>query len=873
MPLSDGTKLGSYEILAPIGVGGMGEVYKANDTRLNRVVAIKVSKENFSERFDREARSIAALNHPNICQLYDVGPNYLVMEFIEGAPLKGPVPIEKAIEYAAQILDALDAAHRKSITHRDLKPGNILVTKQGIKLIDFRLAKQHSTPLKESDATLTQASTNGGQILGTLQYMSPEQLQGKPVDARSDLFSFGCVLYEMLTGKRAFEGQSAASVIAAILEREPAPLMTALPLERVLKRCRAKDPDQRFQTACDLKAALGWTLEQPPVAAEKRTIKLPWAIAAGAVLALVVLGAILWRATATVEHPLQPIMHRDVDLGSEVALGAAEGSPFAMSPDDTRLVFLTHGSDNKDHLALRLLGSPTTIALAGTEGAGGPFFSPDSRWIGFFADRKLKKISVEAGAPVTLCEARNPRGGAWAPDGSILFAPEARAGLMRVSSSGGIPQPATQLDAGKGEETHRFPQFLHGGNAFLFLTRTADVGYEDSTILVQSTKTGQRKTLFKGAYGAHYLPTSPNSGHLVYMHDGTLFAAPVDPKRLELTGPASPVIEDVSGNSGNAYGRFDFTPSGTFVYLAAATNLTLSLMQEDGTLQPLLLPAQRYLSARASPDGASVLLASTPDQESTMISLYEIASHRLSRITTLKGAPANWVLAFAPDGKHFVFTTDIDQLAGPGLYWMRSDGSEPQRLVEGRGLVPGSVSPDGKRVAYWGLTPPYGIWTVPLDVTDPDHPRAGTPDPLLPPTFGLRFPAFSPDGRWIAYSSFDSGRFQIYVRRFPGPGAKIQVSLQESRVPLWSRSSSQISFTSVDGRIWIVDYTAKGDSFVAGEPRLWFPKASVYPLRLDVMPDGKRFLVGTRSGGRDVKAGTHLTFLMNFFDELRRRVR
>src|SRR5216683_3222696 len=266
MALATGTRLGPYEILAPIGAGGMGEVYKARDTRLDRIVAIKVSQEKFSERFEREARAVAALNHPHICQLYDVGPNYLVMEFIEGAPLTGPLPLEKAVEYAGQILDALDAAHKKGITHRDLKPANILVTKQGIKLLDFGLAKQAAV-LKESDATLTQALTSQGQILGTLQYMSPEQLQGKETDARSDLFSFGCVLYEMLTGKCAFEGRSAASVIAAILEREPAPLTVAPTLERIVRRSLAKDPDQRFQTARDLKAALTWAMEQPPTSA------------------------------------------------------------------------------------------------------------------------------------------------------------------------------------------------------------------------------------------------------------------------------------------------------------------------------------------------------------------------------------------------------------------------------------------------------------------------------------------------------------------------------------------------------------------------------------------------------------------------------
>jgi eukaryotic-like serine/threonine-protein kinase len=326
MALSAGDKLGPYEILSPIGAGGMGEVYKARDTRLNRIVAVKVSKQQFSERFENEARAVAALNHPNICQLYDVGPNYLVMEFVEGAPLKGPLPIEKTVEYAAQILDALDAAHQKGITHRDLKPANILVTKQGIKLLDFGLAKQ-AVRLGENEST--KALTDQGQIVGTLQYMSPEQLQGKKIDARSDLFSFGCVLYELLTGKRAFDGTSAASVIAAILEREPAPLEVARPLDRVVRRSLAKDPNQRFQTARDLKAALSWALEQPQVTTAPSQSRLGWVAAAALAAVSIVLGVLFWRSMLPVDRPL---IRLDVDLGPDAVAG--QFTTTAISPDE-----------------------------------------------------------------------------------------------------------------------------------------------------------------------------------------------------------------------------------------------------------------------------------------------------------------------------------------------------------------------------------------------------------------------------------------------------------------------------------------------------------------------------------------------------------
>ena len=424
MPLSAGTKLGPYEIVAPIGAGGMGEVYRAKDTRLDRIVAVKVSRENFSERVEREARAVAALNHPHICQLYDVGPNYLVMEYIEGEPLKGPLPLEKAIDYAGQILEALDHAHRKGITHRDLKPANILVTRQGIKLLDFGLAKLRPSPLKETDETRTQALskplTKDGQILGTLQYMSPEQLQGKEADARSDLFSFGCVLSEMLTGRRAFDGQSAASVIAAILER-PAPSVADVAppaLDRVLKRCLEKDPDKRFQSALDLKTALEWATlsagETTTLTARSRS-RLGFAgwIAAGA-LALTTAIALWspWRLTAPVPPPA---VRLDLDLGAPVSASNV-GTDTILSPDGTRLVFVSQATDRKSRLFTRRLDQAKPIELPGTENAYGPFFSPDGQWVGFFADGKLRKIRLDGGESVILCDAPAGRGATWSED-------------------------------------------------------------------------------------------------------------------------------------------------------------------------------------------------------------------------------------------------------------------------------------------------------------------------------------------------------------------------------------------------------------------------------------------------------------------------
>jgi len=498
------------------------------------------------------------------------------MEYIEGAPLKGPLPIAQALKYAVQICDALDAAHQKGITHRDLKPANILVTKSGIKLLDFGLAKIVQSAMPISDATRTMALTGKNEIVGTIYYMSPEQLQaqatGQEIDPRSDIFSFGLVLYEMITGKRAFEGPSPASVIAAIMER-PAPSIAGVAppvLDRVLKTCLAKDPDERWQTARDLKRELGW-IASATESGSASVISAPSlsrlgrvAVAAAAVLAAALAGVAFVAYRATQPGELKPLMRLDTDLGVGVSPGAGEGSVLAIAPNGSRLAFVTRSSDGKDHLALQLLDSGLSTVIPDTEGAAIPFFSPDSRWVAFFAGGKLKKISVEGGKPTTLCEARNPRGASWSEDGNIVFAAENRVPLSRVSSSGGDPKPATELDVKNGEISNRYPQVLPGGEAILFQSRTALGSNGEATIHVQSIKTGQRKTLVEGGSYAHYLP----SGHLIYMHLGELYAAPMDLKRLELTGPALPIVEDMRVGF-NGYANFDFTPFGILTYVPA----------------------------------------------------------------------------------------------------------------------------------------------------------------------------------------------------------------------------------------------------------------------------------------------------------------
>jgi serine/threonine-protein kinase len=465
MRLSAGDRLGPYQILSPIGAGGMGEVYKARDTRLDRTVAIKVSKEKFSERFEREARSIAALNHPHICQLYDVAPDYLVMEYVEGSPLKGPLAVEKAVEYAGQILSALDAAHRKGITHRNLKPANILVTKLGIKLLDFGLARIAAS---DQDATLTMA----GKVMGTPAYMAPEQWEGKPCDTRADIYCFGCVLYEMLTGKR-----------AAQEGRQP---VKSPPLEGIIVTCMKQDPEERWQSARDISEMM--TLPTPP--APKARPRWPWIAAAG-VLAVVaiVLGTALWRSAPRVIE--QPVVRLDLDLGPDVPLGSTSGPAVIVSPDGTRLVFVSQGPDRVPHLFTRLLGQPKATLLAKTEGAYAPFFSPDGQWVGFFAQGKLKKTRIDGGEPISLCDAPAGRGASWGEDGNIIAALDTQTVLSEVPSEGGKAVSVT--DFSLGENSHRWPQVLPGGKGVLFNASIAVGNFDEAGIAVVSVKDHRRR--------------------------------------------------------------------------------------------------------------------------------------------------------------------------------------------------------------------------------------------------------------------------------------------------------------------------------------------------------------------------------------------
>jgi serine/threonine-protein kinase len=913
MPLASGTKLGPYEIVAPLGAGGMGEVYRARDARLERTVAIKVLPTHLSAdpvrklRFEREAKIISSLNHPHICVLHDVGNqdgiDFLVMEFLEGETLakrleKGSLPLDHVLKYGAQIADALDKAHRNGLVHRDLKPGNIMLTPVGSKLLDFGLAEPAAMA---SAATLTTATvpspaTERGTIVGTFQYMSPEQLRGKELDGRSDIFSLGAVLYEMVTGQRAFQGDSHLSIASAILEKRPEPISKLKPmmppaLDHAIRTCLAKDREERWQTARDLALELKWIAEsgsQAGLAAadtphRKLRQRLAWIVPAALGIALVGTLVLLYRRAQPVPASF---IRLSVDLGAEVVeTGWASG--MAISPDASQLVFVSHGRDEPQRLYLRALDGATAMPLQGTENARAPFFSPDGYWLAFFAGGKLKRMTTTGGVPATVADAPSTRGGGWGDDGSIIFAPSNRSPLFRVSSAGGAALPVTEL---RGEWTHRFPQVLPEAKAILFTScRTLD--FETCTVEAQSLSSGQRKVLVQGGYYGRYLP----SGHLLYVHQGAVFATPMNAKRLELTGPASPVLDDVSNNLGTGAAHFDFSRSGILVYIPGKPwppNRSLFWMDASGHLTPLgAAPPRTYEAIRVSPDGTLLALVVTESSQKHLW-IYDWARERLYRLTFLNGNAENPV--WTADSKHLAFSAD-GQAPGPGIYWIRADGAgEAQRLLEGSNLIPRSFSPDGYRLAYDSFS--TGIvgdtsWAVPLETRDPEKPKAGKPEKFLASS-GAR-PAFSPDGRWIAYMNSESGTPEIYVRPFPSPDGRWLISSGASGgeagftgagsgdggfTAYWSRNGRELFYTNLEGKIMVVSYSAKGGTFSAGQPRLWSPRrawSSSFgrPSNLDLVPDGKRFAVILPTGqDAEPQPQTHVVFLLNFFDELRRRV-
>jgi eukaryotic-like serine/threonine-protein kinase len=851
MPLQPGDKLGPYEILAPIGAGGMGEVYRARDPRLNRAVAIKVSNERFSDRFEREARVIAALNHPNICHLHDVGANYLVMELIEGAPLKGPMPAEKAVEYAGEILDALDAAHRSGFTHRDLKPANILVTKHGIKLLDFGLAKQNRS-LKEADATVTSTLTQCGQILGTLHYMAPEQLQGKETDARSDLFSFGCVLYEMLSGKRAFEGFSAASVIAAILEREPAPLEVNPPLDRVIRICLAKDPNQRFQNALDLKLALQWAIERQPIPPPVHRWR--WAATA----ALISIGVFAGWAFSHFRQPSADPRVLSLQIappaGTRFDFGSTTGK-ISLSPDGKNLAFIATGN-SKSGLWVRSLESTEARLIPRTENAGYPFWSPDGKSLGFISANSIRRVDLAGESPQTICDAPGARDGDWSNDGQILFS-ASRSALFRVPASGGKPIALTTLDASSGERAHRMPQPLPGGR-FLYWILTGKP--ETTGVYIGSlAKPADRIFLFASETNAVYVRDDKNDDknkdYLLWLRGQTLLAQELNTASLKLVGEPHPLADPVATSLATNYLNAEVSSNGLLVYSSSGTVNQPRWFDRTGRLLGTAGEPGGYWMFRLSPDGRRV--AAVTD---SALWLLDVDRGVASRFTdNVRPMFPVW----SQDGRTILYLLS----RAPEIWRKASTGvTSGERILPQANWTITDWSRDGRFVLYTEVDPRTlrDLWILPVT---PD----GRVQPGAEPTLYLRTPfnesqgRFAPDPspRWIAYQSDESGRYEIYIQSFPDPHGATRISTSGGQYPQWSPDGRELFYVSPDHKLMVVSIKLGADSVQPSAPHELFTLpaddlASTFSP-YEVAPDGQRFLVRTES-----EQITPLTVVMNW---------
>jgi serine/threonine-protein kinase len=892
MSLSPGTRIGPYEILTPIGAGGMGEVYRARDTKLNRDVAIKVLSGRFAvdgarlARFRREAQVLASLQHPNIAAIYGLeesnGIVALALELVEGEDLaarlkRGAIPVDEAIAIAKQIAVGLEAAHEKGVVHRDLKPANVKLAKDGsVKILDFGLAKAYEAePASEEELsqlpTRSPDMTEAGIVLGTAAYMSPEQARGKSVDKRADIWSFGVVVFEMLAGRGLFEGGTMSDVLASVLRQDipwsALPAETPLNLRQLLRRCLECDPKERMRDIGEARIAI---VSREEAAALPQRHVLPWVLAGGLASTVVV---VLWAPWRLAPEPSRPV-RLSVELGADASLNIDSGPAAILSPDGKLLVFSARrAAGEPPQLYTRRLEQLAANPLPGTEDGRDPFFSPEAEWIAFFAGGKLKKVAVAGGAAVTLCDSPNGRGGTWSEDGTIFFTPssEPGVGLSRVSSAGGTAEVVTTPDLASGEGVHRWPQALPGGKAVLF---TASLGpvYDDASIVVLSLPEGSKKVLHRGGYYARYLP----SGHLVYIHEGTLFAAPIDLGRLELTGPPTPVIEGVTSNtrlSGGA--QFATSERGTLVFLPGTTvspDASIQWLDQDGKTEPLRAAAGAYFSLRLSPDGQKLAMTDGPNED---VWVYEWGPGTTTRLTTDPGRDV-WPV-WTPDGSRIVFSSTRADRAMLNLYWQRADGTgEAERLTESQHLqYPSSWHPSGKFLAFQEDKSQgnWDIWILPMEGDEASGWKPGKPTVFVNSTFSEAEAAFSPDGRWLAYQSAESGTVEVYVRPFPGPGGKWLVSSGGGLFPTWSQKRRELFYRTPRSILMFAPFAVEGDRFHPEKPRQWskVPVLQRGPTRtFDLHPDGRRFAALTGPEQQAEAERNHVVFIENFFDELRR---
>ncbi len=906
MALTAGTKLGPYEILAPIGAGGMGEVYRARDTRLDRTVAIKVLASHLAgnaelrQRLEREARAVSSLSHPHICVLHDVGhqdgTDFLVMEFLEGETLagriaRGPMPLDQVLTIATEIADALDKAHRQGVVHRDLKPGNVMVTKSGAKLMDFGLAKTtaSATPLLSSVA-VTQSSpvTAAGTIVGTFQYMSPEQIEGREADARSDIFAFGVMLYEMATGRRAFEGKTQASVIGAILATEPPPISSLQPLtppalERLVKTCMAKDANERRQTMHDVLLELKWISEggsqagvAAPVVARRKNRERMW-MGAAAGLLVATLGLLVavyyYQRAASEVRPLRAFVLPPE--GASFGPSGGSGGPVVLSPDGRRLAFAATTSEGKRILFVRSLETLTAQALTGTEDASFPFWSPDSRSLGFFAQNKLKKIEVAGGPPLTLCDSSGGsggRGGTWNREGVIVFSPSSTSGLSQVSAAGGVPAPLTKLDAPGKIGTHRWPLFLPDGIHYLYLARgaaaggTAPLGGTGGTegIFAASLDGKENKLVAREVSSMAYA-----SGHLLFVREGTLMAQAFNPRRLEVTGDAFPIAEQVQFDLGFSLAAFSVSENGVLAYHAGGALQSFSKllwMDRTGKEVGALGDPVTYYELRISPDGQKVAVDLFEAASRNIdVWIYEVSRGLRTRFT-FDPAFDRWPV-WSPDGSNIVFASN--RKGQYDLYVKPSGGSGTEELLltTGLNLAPRDWAADGRFFIFDSAGDPRtgaDLWVLPMT----GDPAGRKPIPFLQTSFNELDGHFSPDGKWVAYVSNENGSDQVYVAPFPGPGGKWQISTAGGSRPTWRRDGKEIVYLSADDKLMTAEVNAKGSNFEVGAVKQLFQTKPQRPGTIyDATRDAQRFLVNTSSAQ---KSTTPVTLVVHWTADLKK---
>jgi len=910
----------------------MGVVYKAEDTKLGRLVALKFllpavapvatrpdaigdrREEDAAhraalqydhaalERFKREARAASALNHPNICTVYDIddyeGQPFLAMELLEGQTLKhrlaigtpraAPLPTDQLLDLAIQIADALEAAQSKGIVHRDIKPANLFVTTRGqAKILDFGLAKLAPQPRRVAEAvgasalptagTAEEHLTSPGVAMGTVAYMSPEQALGQELDARTDLFSFGVVLYEMATGRPGFPGPTSAAIFDAILHAAPTSPLRLNPecpaeLERIITKAVEKDRDLRYQSAGEIRADLKRlkreeALSEPPKplpaaemaigAAQPRPWRraIPWGLAGLlAVIAAFTLWS-LWRARPPAQRPVSRTV---ITLPLGERLAGLEQPAVALSPDGNHLVYVANRGGTQQ-LYLRAMDSLEARPVPGTEGAVNPFFSPDGQWLGFFAGGKLKKVSVSGGAAQTLGDAVNPRGASWGSQGMIVFAPRTVAALQQVSDAGVPAQPLTRPE--KGEVSHFWPEFLPGGKAVLFAAGSSSANWTNAQVAVQSVGTGERRDLVQGGTQPRYAP----SGHLVHAQGGNLVAVPFDPQRLAVTGTAVPVVEGVLQSPSSGAAQYSFSATGSLVYIPGglqAAQRRLVWVNRNGAEQPVAAPARAYRGPRLSPDGQRVAVAI--EEHETQVWVYDVARETPTRLT-FEGN-ANFTALWTPDGKRIAFQSNKE--GPPKLFWQLADGSGGlERLTTSEYIhAPMSWSPDGQLLAFIEINPTtgYDIWVL----------RVGDrrTHAFLRMPFNESAPRFSPDGHWLAYISDESGQYEVYVQPYPGPGGKWQISTEGGTEPVWNPNGRELLYRSGD-KMMAVEITMQ-PSFSAGKPKVLFegpyvPTPATFP-NYDVSPDGRRFLMVKPD--EQEQAATQINVVLNWFEELKRRV-